>query len=380
MKTRIEHLYVHVPFCDGKCVYCGFYSELYAPSAADSYLAALDKELSAAGGKYDLRPSTIYFGGGTPAVLDTPQLSSLLDIIWRHVALGELKEWTIEINPGMLTIERAGLLQKKRVNRISMGAQTFDNNVLKAVGRRHTADAIAKTVDIARIAGIDNIGLDLIACLPGVGREIWENDVRRAIELKPRHISVYALSLEQTSMLARLGESGEYTLPDDDRLVEAVDLAAELLEESGYIRYETSNYARPGAECLHNLSCWRGEDYLGVGPSASSRFGLVRMTNKPDTAAYAAELGSGKPPPHDEETLVPLTDATERMMFGFRFAEGVDLEKFRPAADAVIGKWEEQLDRMAREGMTEKRGTRWYLTKKGRHFADHVARELIVED
>jgi oxygen-independent coproporphyrinogen-3 oxidase len=377
MKPKIEHLYIHVPFCDGKCLYCGFYSELYTHESAASYLSALENELRLSNTLFDIRPSTIYFGGGTPAILETDQLAGLLEIVWNHIPLSDVREWSIEATPGTLSIERAVLLQKKKINRISIGVQSFNNTVLKSIGRRHTADAVGKTMDVARVGGINNIGLDLIACLPGVDETTWESDIHKAISLKPRHISVYALSVEKNSLLGKLPAGKCPPLPDDNQLVTALDIADEFLREANYVRYETSNYSLKGSECLHNLSCWRGEDYLGLGPVAASRVGLKRWTNTPDLKSYSGAVNNGAPAPCDEETLTPLTDVTERLMFSFRLTEGVDLEKFRKVADAPIEQWEATLCRLSNEGLTEKRDLRWFLTKQGRHYADHVARELV---
>ncbi len=402
-------LYVHIPFCDGKCGYCAFYSILYDPDLADRFLVALERELA----QYNIESETIYIGGGTPSVLSVNQLDRLCRMIHRRVAIdnpaeqgcvilggssGGLAlpkaycgqnggarrlaepsfprmtqpcpaEWTVEMNPGTLSSEKLAVLVSSGVNRISLGAQSFDERALKTLGRRHSAADTVEAARMIRAAGINNMGLDLIACIPGFGAGCWEETLRRAIEIEPEHVSVYALTMEEGSRLAAAAACGEFTLPDDEAQLDELEVAEELLGGAGYRRYEISNYALTGFECRHNISCWRGEEYLGVGPAAASHAGLERRCNRPDVLGYIEALERGEQPPFDAETLAPAQKRAERLVFGLRMSEGVDME-LTPGCLAALGS-------LQRDGLVVNDGSRWALTARGRNLADYVGAELI---
>lgn len=383
MPQAADHLYVHVPFCDGKCVYCAFYSELYRETKADRFMDALAREMDLTlSNRPRPSPQTVYVGGGTPSILPERQLAALCDLILNRISRARLKEWTLEANPGTLTPAKLDILKNAGVNRISIGAQSFNPSILKAVGRRHSADAIASTLDAVRAAGFDNAGLDLIAALPDVNNAGWRRTLDRALALNPSHLSVYALTVEEPSLLARLVRSGRATMPNDNTVLAALQMAEDRLTRAGYRRYEISNYARPGQACLHNISCWRGEDYLGFGPAASSRSGLARWTNASSLAAYAAALAKGRRPPRDEEALAPATDAAERFIFRFRLLEeGVHLRKacrrLAGVSPALIRHWELTLARLSDDRLVEYRAPAWFLTPLGATLADRVAAELL---
>jgi len=380
MRKAEQNLYVHVPYCDGKCIYCGFYSEIYEASAAEKYIEAVGMEfdLHFAGRKPS--PGTIYFGGGTPSILSERLLARLCNTVRERVSTGDIREWTVEANPGTLQKAKLGMLVNSGVNRISIGVQSFDERVLKEIGRRHSVEDIGQTVRAVRQSGISNVGLDLIACLPGVDGKIWRQTLSEALELEPDHISVYALSVENETRLEKQVRKGIIAMPDDDAVLEALDLAETVLAAEGYGRYEISNFARPGRECLHNLSFWRGGDYLGFGPSASSRDGLSRRTNRDEVSRYISALTAGVMPPCEEETLLPETDIVERVVFAFRLDEGVDLEEWSlsGSGEGMAGRWESVLEHMAGDGLVELRDGRWRLTSRGRALADHVAVELMA--
>lgn len=366
-----DHIYIHVPFCDGKCAYCVFHSEPLAAENADRFLEAVERELAQL--PAEAAPLTIYFGGGTPSILDTPKLARLCNIILDRVSTGRLVEWTVEANPGTLPPDKIRMLRGAGVNRVSIGAQSFDNAVLAGIGRRHDADAVAHTLELVRTAGIDNIGLDLIACLPGVSDDLWNSTLRSAVELEPDHVSVYALTVEPGSAFSLTGVPG----PDDAAVLNALGAAGDILADAGYHRYEISNHCRPGRECAHNLSCWRGEDYLGFGPAASSRAGLRRWTNHADTGKYCRALSAGEMPPRNEEELTARSDATERLIFAFRLSEGVTDDSLRNADAELTEYWHTALKRIATEELAERIENGWRLTERGRALADHVAGELI---
>ena len=379
----VRNLYVHVPYCDGKCLYCAFYSVRGGTGELQTYAAfpgmELERRLSEG---LRVAPETVYMGGGTPAALGVGGLRALADGLRRRVPFDSVAEWTAEVTPPTASAGVLRALRAMGVTRISMGAQCFDDGVLRALGRRHTAAEVANAVRRIRAEGFGNFGLDLIAGLPGMSNDSWMETLQRAIALEPAHLSVYALTLEPGSGLARQVARG-LVLPGDAAQTEALAQAEAALTAAGFSRYEISNYARPGFACRHNLACWRGEDYLGLGPSAASRLGRMRRTVRADAAAYGAALAASRPPPDDEETLDPADDAAERFVFAVRLAEGCEPRAHArrwPAAAPLAAAWERKLAALARNGITEACAPgRWRLTSRGREVADAVSRELLAD-
>ncbi len=377
---NLDHLYILVPFCSGKCAYCSFYSEHLSEEAGAVFLKSLRREAELRlEGTPPPRPSTIYIGGGTPSLLSPAQLRELVDVLESSLSLEGVREWTIEANPGTWSAEKLEILREAGVTRISLGVQALCDETLSLLGRRHAVCDVEPTIRLIREAGIGDVGIDLIAALPGVAPEAWRHTLAQAIDLGVEHISVYALTLEPGTDLYRRSELGEITIPDEAAQLEALFTAWEVLEAGGYRRYEISNYARPGHESIHNLAYWRGRDYLGLGPAASSRVGLERWTIRPSLDAYAEALSGDRLPPGDAETLTAAVDAAERLAFGFRLAEGVDMREHSAADDAQRDRWQAALDALQAEGLiTRGDDGRWYLSRRGWDMADAIA-EAVVE-
>ncbi len=378
---QIEHIYVHIPFCSGKCVYCSFYSESYDGETADRFLAALKQEIEVAVSQYVIRPKTVYIGGGTPSLLAPAQLRGLLEIFDDSCSLADVAEYSIEANPGTLPPEKMAILAEHGVNRISIGAQSMDDGVLSRMARRHSASETRRTVEALRAADFDNIGLDLIACLPGVDGPMWTRTVEEAIALAPQHISVYALSVECGSLLYEMQQKRQWQPIGTEEERTAIAVAESQLTDAGYDRYEISNYAQTGYNCQHNTAVWEGKDYIGFGPAASSRIGLERRTNRPDLEQYTLFPARHPTPPRTEETISPRTDAIERFIFTFRLRTGVDPEAFAnrygAAAKRTLPAWLDQLAALENEGLVARHGNTWALTHKGINFADTVAERLL---
>ncbi len=372
-------LYIHVPFCDGKCRYCAFYSVRYEPVLARRWLAAVQRE-------HELFRShhpapvfrTVYIGGGTPTILESGLLQELAEWVRSLLPSAGADEWSVEANPGSVDAGKLRILRQSGVNRISIGAQAFDDARLNILGRRHDAAAISTAVTAARAAGFDNVGLDLIAGGPGCGPKAWRHSLNQARALEPEHLSVYALTVEEGTALARSVQR-RVTRVSEAAVTARLHEAQAVLEAAGYERYEISNYASPGRACRHNLACWRGERYLGLGPAAASHVGLARWTNAPDVRDYVERLEAGLEPERDRETLAPATKAVERLVFGLRLAEGVDLDAALEEGGSPEwrGLWTAALERFRRRGLTQQSGSRWRLTRKGMDFADTVAVELM---
>lgn len=368
----IEGLYIHVPFCDGKCHYCAFYSVPYTREKGAAWLSALKREAEEARAEFGpFTFSTVFMGGGTPTLLPQDQLEELLGVVGRT----PVTEWTCEANPGSLDAGKLGLMKAAGVNRISLGVQSFDDRVLCRLGRRHTVKDIHLAIDAIGSAGFTNWGMDLIACVPGVDEEAWRATLRKAVASAPVHVSVYALTSEEGTRLHQDQQAGGISLLEDEEQLRMLDAAEDELGRAGLRRYEISNYARPGFECRHNLSCWRGGEYLGLGCAASSRVGARRWTTEPDLDSYLR----GRQ--REEEVLTPETDAVERVVFGLRMSEGINLAAII-ASCGLVGApleetWRTTFVRLQREGLVESSGDQFRLTHLGQAWADHVAVELM---
>lgn len=323
---------------------------------------------------------TVYLGGGTPALLGPSGLRQLAESVASLLPLDTVEEWTVELNPASVNEAVLSTLRDIGVNRLSIGVQSFNDATLERIGRRHTAHVARHALGLARKAGFENIGIDLIAGLPGVTPEEWHATLEHAVSLKLAHLSVYALSLEPGTALSCQAAQGRLTLPDDEAQLAALSQAECVLSQAGYVRYEISNYALPGCECQHNLGVWRGNDYLGLGPAAASRVGLRRWTNTEDLADYIEALAEQQEPPRASETLDETDDAVERSVFALRLHEGIDpfadARRF-PALYDRAELWEERLERLARQGIVERGGRRWRLTARGREICDAALRELL---
>lgn len=373
MNSKAEHLYFHVPFCDGKCSYCAFYSTLFSKQKAETWLLSIENELQETQASFNLKPTTIYLGGGTPSLLPTKYLVRFLKLISEHSDISQVREWTIEGNPGTFDKEKIAVLADFSVNRVSIGAQSFDNKILKQTGRRHDSDATVSTIKKLKSAGFENIGIDLIACLPGSNPSFWENDLRTAISLEPEHISIYALTIEAPSQLHSFLLKKHTEIPFESDMLDALELAEQMLSSSGYWRYEISNYAKPGFEALHNMAYWKGKDFIGFGPAASSRIGQIRKKN-------ADDLNYTKLPPEEKETLSNKEDLVERFIFQIRLTEGVDIESFCTKHNCLTNvrtHWLNTFKELSENKIVERNGSRWRLTKRGIQVADTVCELLL---
>ena len=265
-------LYIHVPFCVKKCRYCGFYSTLYAPGRVDEFLSGLVLEAEMYRNDFSQQPfSSIYIGGGTPTVLSPSQFGQLVRVIREHFPIIEDNvEFSVEANPYTVTSEKLSFLLAQGVNRLSLGVQSFSDEILQTLGRLHTGEQAANAFRLARIAGFRNIGIDLIYGIPGQTVTHWEETLDAAIALNPEHVSAYSLSLDEGSQFLREAEAGRLTMPVDEVIAAMYERAVTKLNKEGYERYEISNFTLPGHECRHNMNYWDRGEYLGLGPGAWS--------------------------------------------------------------------------------------------------------------
>jgi oxygen-independent coproporphyrinogen-3 oxidase len=367
--TELHHLYVHIPFCPKVCPYCSFYKEASdrnkTQAFLDSVLLDLDRRLQEGA---HCRIETIFFGGGTPSALSVKQLEFLLSGLRQRLDLSGLREWTLEMNPATVSLEKAQMLHDFGVNRISMGVQSWDPDILSRLGRVHSALQAERSFHILREAGFANLNLDLIFGVPGQTIETWAQSLQKTIELAPEHISAYCLTYEEDTDFFRRHQRGELT-QDMEQDAKFYELTMALLESGGYRQYEISNYSKPGYESLHNLAYWLGRDYLGLGPSAFSTIGERRWQNTPDTSRYIEQLQAGVEPISFEEKISGRIRNAEAIAFGLRTSLGVH--------ESVMASWPNELDALRHEGYLDEGNSYIRLTAKGRMVADSVA-ELFV--
>ncbi|HEX3420263.1 MAG TPA: radical SAM family heme chaperone HemW [Candidatus Udaeobacter sp.] len=360
---QVRHIYLHIPFCARICPYCAFYKELLDPSQTWRFCEALLRELSDR-----LVPSTIYFGGGTPTALNIGQLELLLGGLRERLDLSQLVEWTIEANPGSVSARKATVLKRFGVNRISLGVQSWDDELLKLLGREHNAEQAVESFLILRDAGFTNINVDLMFGLPGQTVDQWRTTLGKTIALRPEHVSTYCLTYEEDTEFFLRHARGEFR-QDADADAEFFEMTMAILEDAGYCHYEISNYARPGFESLHNGAYWLGEDYLGIGPSAVSTIGMQRWQNVCDYRAYIERVFSGPAPRGSCENLTDQMKRIERIALGLRTRDGISVSDLKGFA--------QKTDELLALGLLRQLNGNFVLTRRGKALADSVVEAFL---
>lgn len=321
-------LYIHVPFCRAKCAYCDFSSYPGQDALFANYAAAVAREMRQAGSQ-DIQ--TIYIGGGTPTVLPVLLLSMILREARAAYRVTPDAEVNLEANPGTVDLQKLRALRRLGITRLSLGVQSLDDQELRLLGRIHCAAEALQSYQAARHAGFDNVNLDLIYGLPRQLLGSWQHTLERALALRPDHLSLYALTLEENTPLARAVNRGDLPEPDGDVAADMYELAERMLAAAGFLHYEISNWAAGEAfQCLHNLTYWRNEAYLGVGAGAHSWAAGKRWANVESPAAYTQQILGGHSPVAEQEAIGPDLEIGETMMMGLRLLEeGVEYERFR---------------------------------------------------
>ncbi|MBW3635961.1 MAG: radical SAM family heme chaperone HemW [Armatimonadetes bacterium] len=370
-------LYVHIPFCARRCPYCDF--AVSTNARADfrgSYVAALQKELATALGETNLEFETVFFGGGTPTELPAATLNHILASVLPHAAPDA--EISLEANPENLDLEFLKALRAGGWNRLSLGAQSFDEGELSVLGRRHDANRIENVVRDAKLAGFENISLDLIYGAPRTSLGSWRTTLRRAIELDVTHISAYSLTIEEGTAFDLAVARGDMGAPDDDFGGELMDEAAKLLGEAGFERYEVSNWARTGFRSRHNANYWRGGNYLGVGCGAHSHFDGHRFWNERDAKVYVKTIQNHGTARAGEEWLTPRERAVELVALGVRCRDGFSLEEVsQTGAFDAHAALKRQLSTLLASGALREECERIVPGAQGFAIADGLAARLV---
>lgn len=371
-------LYIHIPFCASRCVYCGFYSTTL-PALRDAYVDALCQELTLRAEELpaDEAITTIYLGGGTPSQLTTDQLDRLFSYIYK-VYRPQHVEVTMECNPDDITPAFADWISQSPIDRISMGAQTFSDDRLRLLRRRHTAAEVRRATTLLRQAGIRNISIDLMFGFPGETLADWEQDIDEALRLGVEHISAYSLMYEEGTTLHRWLSEGRIQEIDDDLSLRMYDCLVDRLTAAGYRHYEISNFALPQRESRHNSSYWRDVPYMGLGASAHSFDGRQRSWNVADIETYIAAIGRGERP-CTVEALDPDTHYEDVVLTSLRTAEGIDLGKIRrdfgsQRLDFLLAAADQDL----RQGYLVREDDHLRLTRRGIYLSDGITARLFV--
>ena len=376
MQKKPTSAYVHIPFCTQICYYCDFSKVFIKNQPVDSYLEHLLEEFQS----YDIQKlRTLYIGGGTPTALSASQLEVLLKGLTKNLDLSVLEELTIEANPGDLDADKIAVLKNSAVNRVSLGVQTFDDKMLKKIGRSHLEKDIYENIDRLKLAGFDNISIDLIYALPGQTMEQVKENVAKAIGLDIPHMSLYSLILENHTVFMNRMRRGKLPLPKEELEAEMFEYIIAELERAGFEHYEISNFSKPSFESRHNLMYWDNVEYYGIGAGASGYVNGVRYKNHGPIRHYlsAVEEGNAR---ITEEHLSQKEQMEEEMFLGLRKKSGVSMarfeEKFGRSFDGLYG---EIVKDLVQQGLMQIDGDRVRMTKRGLFLGDTVAERFILE-
>jgi oxygen-independent coproporphyrinogen-3 oxidase len=379
---HVTSLYVHVPFCAQKCAYCAFYSEASSGELVNRFVNAVVREMEIVAD--DLKPKTIFFGGGTPSLLNLRQWEIILRAMEKLNLFGA-DEFTVECNPATVSADKAKLLRDFGVNRISMGVQSLDEKLLERLGRIHSREMVFKSFDILRASGFENLNLDLMFAIPTQTMEIWRDTLREAMAMQSEHLSSYEVIYEDDTPLFHQLQAGEFSV-DENLACEMFDELISTATCAGFQQYEIANFAKgelntekiPARACKHNINYWRGGSYHGLGPSATGYVRGVRTKNRANTQLYCEQLEKGKRAIESHEELPPLKRAGETAAFGLRMNSGWPFEEFRRTTNFDLrNEWNSEMNQLSGRGWGKISSDNFQLTPQGLRFADSAA-ELFL--
>jgi oxygen-independent coproporphyrinogen-3 oxidase len=371
-------IYFHVPFCKQACHYCDFHFSTNQEKKGEmvgAFARELELQKSYWGGE---SIETLYFGGGTPSLLSVAEIEMLLHAVTQHFTLVPSAEITLEANPDDLDAEKLLALRAAGINRLSIGIQSFDDEVLHFLHRAHSASAAQQCLEQARAAGFTNISLDLIYAIPGQPEETWRKNILHALSFAPEHISSYSLTIEEKTAFGKWAAAGKLTAVEDDLAAAQLEMLVEMLDAAGYEQYEVSNFARPGYYSRHNSSYWQQKKYLGIGPSAHSYDGKSRQYNVASNHMYLRALQAGNIPCTREE-LTPADVVNDYLLTTLRTSWGANLrtlrQEFHYDVQALHGPY---LDTLCAEHLAIVSGDFLQLTRRGKMLADKIAADLFA--
>ncbi|MCX7749718.1 MAG: radical SAM family heme chaperone HemW [Clostridia bacterium] len=379
MKENKIGLYIHIPFCKSKCLYCDFNSACSKDHLIPGYFDALKHEIllyreSLAGADF----ATVFIGGGTPSYVDSKYIYETVHWVKQNFNLAEAAEVTMEANPGTLTVGKLETYAVSGINRISMGLQAWQEPLLKSLGRIHTSEDFVENYKQARKAGFKNINIDLIFGLPGQQLSDWEETLYRVMELNPEHISCYSLKIEEGTGFGQKLEEGKIEVIDDVLDREMYYLAQKKFGENGYKQYEISNFAKEGYVSEHNLIYWKGMEYIGLGAGAHSYYEGERFNNKPDIEEYIGFIERNVIPRENEEVIGQDEKMTEFMILGLRLIDGISIRQFNASfGEDIFHVFGEALGKLQKKELIKIEADRIKLSSLGLDMANQVFLEFI---
>jgi len=386
-------IYVQVPFCASKCSFCNFSSRVESHSIFNRYCDAVEQEidrLPASFGVYGLAEEvltlpvdTVYFGGGTPPLLGVERLTKIVRSLRRFIRAQNEVEFTMEVTPGSADTQFLAQALSMGMNRLSIGAQTFEDQELRAVGRLHSAADTRQLVERARSVGFENISVDLVAGLPHQSPESWQRNLESVLRLKPQHISLYLFEIDEKSRLGReVQQRGTRyhapAVPSEDFMADAYEIGREVLGREGYIHYEISNFALPGYESRHNLKYWQLAPYVGLGAGAHSFDGMKRWANEADARLYLDGLASMRSPIAGVRKLSPEEQLEEFFFLGLRQVEGVSLDLARKQwGKDMVSRWQGRIKTLTQDGLLTMSGDNIRLAKTAYLVSNEIFQEFV---
>lgn len=375
-------IYVHIPFCVSKCYYCDFASYVQDKSNYQAYVHALIEEIRA---HRESRPSpltikTIFIGGGTPSVLPPILLEKILIALKESFVITDHAEITIESNPGSLSLEKLKTMKKHSVNRISMGVQAYQDNLLKKIGRTHTKDDIVESYALCRSLGFDNINLDLMFALPGQSLDQWKETLEAVVKLSPEHISAYSLIIEEETPFGKMSNQGELEEPSEDLERLMYSFAKDYLSQNGYKQYEISNFAKEGKESKHNINNWKAYPYIGIGLGAHSYYNGYRYHNTYDIEEYIENSSQLRHIQEDKEWIDCKAQMEEYMFLGLRLTDGIEISDFEKRFNqSIFDVYGSQIKQHKKDGLLmETKGCIW-LTDYGQDISNRVFSSFLLD-
>ena len=373
-------LYVHIPFCLRKCRYCDFATHPLRPDLTEPFLSALETEAERVGAKAKGAVKTVFFGGGTPSLLDGRQMDRLMEALRRSFNIQPQAEITLEANPETADEPRLRAYRNAGVNRLSIGAQTFDDAALKHLDRTHSSEQIDRAYRNARKAGFENVNLDMMFALPDQTMRQWREDARRAVALDPEHLSVYNLTIEPKTVFHYWNRQGRLSLPDEDLQADMYEWTLDEMERTGYPYYELSNFAKPGSECEHNLRYWRNEPHAGIGPGACGYLNGERTANARGTKGYIKRIEEGRDTIVERERLAGKAARAETIRQGLRMRGGILLTEYACRYGLnLMDDFQAEIEQLTRLGLTKLGDGALRLTRRGVLLANEAFLRLLPE-
>ncbi|MBC2674843.1 radical SAM family heme chaperone HemW [Listeria booriae] len=372
-------VYIHIPFCEHICYYCDFNKVFLEGQPVDEYVDLLIKEMEMVTGRHTMSPvETVFVGGGTPTTLTEAQLAKLCSAISRLFPMTENAEFSFEANPGDLSISKLQVMKDYGVNRLSMGVQSFNNELLKKIGRIHTVNDVYQSVNNAKQVGFENVSIDLIFSLPGQTEADFEDTLTKALDLDLPHYSAYSLIIEPKTIFYNLMQKGKLILPGEDAEANMYEKLMSTMEKHGRKQYEISNFAKPGYESRHNIVYWSNEHYFGFGAGAHGYIGETRYANYGPLKKYMQPLQNGDLPTFQQKELSLKEKMEEEMFLGLRKVAGVDKAhfqaKFGQSLDATFAN---AIDKTVEKGWLESTPESVRLTRRGRFLGNNVFQEFL---